>query len=152
MCSGANLIVRREVWLECEKELYPEIPSGDDMFLLEAVKRRGYQIAVIDDPAYTAIVRPLTTWRAFFRQRMRWAGKAPKYTDKDIIRCGRKVAIANILQFICPPLILIKFPFEYRLIKKREPHTSWYVALLLEIVYPLYMLICLIGGLFRKQW
>ncbi|MBR1381788.1 MAG: hypothetical protein IJ554_04875, partial [Paludibacteraceae bacterium] len=37
MCSGANLIVRREVWLECENELHPEIPSGDDMFLLEAV-------------------------------------------------------------------------------------------------------------------
>ena len=36
MCSGANLIVRREVWLECESELHPEIPSGDDMFLLEA--------------------------------------------------------------------------------------------------------------------
>nr|MCR5532653.1 glycosyltransferase [Paludibacteraceae bacterium] len=70
MCSGANLIVRREVWLACEKDLHPEIPSGDDMFLLEAVKRRGYKIGVLDEPAYTAIVRPLTSWRAFFRQRM----------------------------------------------------------------------------------
>ena len=49
MCSGANLIVRREVWLACEKDLHPEIPSGDDMFLLEAVKRRGYKIGVLDD-------------------------------------------------------------------------------------------------------
>ena len=152
MCSGANLIVRREVWLECEKELHPEIPSGDDMFLLEAVKRRGYKISVIDKPEYTAIVRPLTSWRAFFRQRMRWAGKAPKYTDRDIIRCGRIVAVANIFQILCPLIILVKFPIEYNLIKARVPQTKWYVALLLEILYPFYLLICLIGGLFRKSW
>ena len=152
MCSGANLIVKREVWLECESNLHPEIPSGDDMFLLEAVKRRGYKINVIDEPAYTAIVRPLTSWKAFFRQRMRWAGKAPKYTDRDIIRCGRIVALANILQLLCPLIILIKFPIEWSLIKAREPRTKWYVALLLEILYPFYLLICLIGGLFRKSW
>jgi len=152
MCSGANLIVKREVWLECEKDLHPEIPSGDDMFLLEVVKRHGYKIKVIDEPAYTAVVRPLTSWKAFFRQRMRWAGKAPKYTDRDIIRCGRLVAAANILQILCPLIILIKFPIEWSLIKAREPQTKWYEALLLEIVYPFYLLICLIGGLFRKTW
>ena len=152
MCSGANLIVKRDVWLECEKDLHFEIPSGDDMFLLEAVKRRGYKVSVIDEPAYTAIVRPLTSWKAFFTQRMRWAGKAPKYTDRDIIRCGRLVAAANIVQILCPLIILVKFPIEWSLIKAREPQTKWYVALLLEIIYPFYLLICLIGGLFRKSW
>ena len=153
MCSGANLIVKRTVWLECEGELHPEIPSGDDMFLLEAGKRRGYRIGVIDEPDYTAIVRPLTSWRSFFCQRMRWAGKAPKYTDKDIIRCGTWVIAINLLQILCPPIILIKFPIEYSLIKKREPRTSWYVALLLEILYPFYILISLFGGLFsRRAW
>ena len=152
MCSGANLIVKREVWLECEKELHPEIPSGDDMFLLEAVKRRGYKISVIDEPDYTAVVRPLTSWSAFFRQRMRWAGKAPKYTDRDIIRCGLRVSLANLAQLLCPLIIFVKFPIEYKLIKAREPRTKWYVALLLEVLYPFYLLICLIGGLFRKSW
>ena len=152
MCSGANLIVRREAWLACESDLHPEIPSGDDMFLLEAMKRRGMKIGVIDEPDYTAVVRPMTSWRAFLRQRMRWAGKAPHYTDPDIRRCGALVAAANILQLLCPPVILIKFPIEYSLILKREPHTAWYVALLLEILYPFYLLISLIGGLFRKDW
>ena len=151
MCSGANLIVKRDVWLDCEPDLHPEIPSGDDMFLLEAAKRRGYRVGVIDKPDFTAVVRPITTWRAFLRQRMRWAGKAPHYTDRDIIRCGRLVALANIFQLFCPPVILIKFPIEYSLIRKREPHTAWYVALLLEILYPIYLLISLIGGLFRRQ-
>ena len=153
MCSGANLIVRREAWLACESELHPEIPSGDDMFLLEAAKRHGLTIGCIDTPDFTAVVRPQTSWRAFFRQRMRWAGKAPHYTDPDIIRCGRFVVLANIFQLICPLIILIKFPIEYGLIKKREPRTPWYVALLLELLYPIYMLVAFFGGLLRtKQW
>ncbi len=166
MCSGANLIVRREVWLACEADIHPEIPSGDDMFLLEAAKRRGYQVRVIDTPDYTAIVRPLTSWRAFFRQRMRWAGKAPHYTDKDIRRYGAIVVAANIAQILFFPIILIKFPIEYRLIRAREktytvhhtpytkkPRTPWYVALLLEILYPIYMLVAFFGGLVRtNRW
>ena len=151
MCSGANLIVRRDVWLACEPDLHPNIPSGDDMFLLEAAKLGGYNVSVIDEPDYTALVRPLTSWRAFFRQRMRWAGKAPHYTDPDIRRCGCLVTAANIVQILCPLIILIKFPIEYSLIKKREPRTLWYVAFLLEILYPFYLLICLIGGMFRKK-
>ncbi len=158
MCSGANLIVRREAWLECEPDLHPEIPSGDDMFLLEAMKRRGMRIAVIDEPDYTAVVRPVPTWRAFFCQRMRWAGKAPKYTDKDILRCGAIVAAANILQLLFPLIILIKFPIEYNLVKKRLPSPppegrlgGVLVVLLLEILYPFYLLLSLVGGLFRQQ-
>ncbi len=151
MCSGANLIVRREAWLECESELHPEIPSGDDMFLLEAMKRRGKKITVIDEPDYTAVVRPVSTWRAFLHQRMRWAGKAPKYTDPDILRCGALIVAVNLLQLLCPLIILIKFPIEYSLIKKREPRTPWYVALLLEILYPFYILISILGGLFRRN-
>ena len=166
MCSGANLIVRREAWLACEPDLHPEIPSGDDMFLLEAMKKRGYKISVIDEPDFTAVVRPQTTWRAFFRQRMRWAGKAPQYTDPDILRCGALIVAANLLQLHCPLILLIKFPIEYGLIRRREalytvhhtpytkePRTPWYVALLLEVLYPFYILLSLLGGLFRqKKW
>ena len=228
MCSGANLIVRREAWLECEPDLHPEVPSGDDMFLLEAMKKRGMKIAVIDEPDYTAVVRPAPTWRAFFRQRMRWAGKAPKYTDPDIIRCGALIVAANLLQLLCPLIILVKFPIEYSLIRQRQMReqksqfsilnsqfsnlnsqfsilksqfsilnsqfstlnsqfsihnsptltsssfpSAWrqfsilnsqfsihksqfsilFIALLLEILYPFYILISLLGGLFRqKKW
>ena len=152
MCSGANLIAKRDRWLESYEDLHPEIPSGDDMFLLESFKRRGLKIAVLDDPQFEAIVRPHTSWRAFFRQRMRWAGKAPKYTDKDILRCGAMVLLANLLQLLCPLVLLIKFPIEYRLIKKRDASVSLFTALVLGICYPIYLFVSLIGGLFRRQW
>ena len=152
MCSGANLIVRRDRWLESWPDLHEDIPSGDDMFLLESFKRRGLTIDVLDLDRYTAVVHPQTTWKAFFRQRMRWAGKAPHYTDKDIRRYGALVLTANILQLLCPPIILFKFPFEYGIIKKRDASVSLIDALILELLYPFYMLICIIGGLFRRAW
>lgn len=159
MCSGANLVVRRERWLESYTDLHPEIPSGDDMFLLESFKRRGLKIRTISPNtqhsilnSLTATVRPLTSWRAFFRQRMRWAGKAPAYTDRDIILCGTWVALTNILQFLCPPFVLLKFPFDYALIRRRDPSVSLGIAFLLALLYPCYMLICLVGGMIRTAF
>ena len=152
MCSGANLIAKRDRWLESYPDLHPEIPSGDDMFLLESFKRRGLKISVLDDSRFEAIVRPHTSWEAFFRQRMRWAGKAPKYTDKDILACGAVVLGMNLLQLVCPLVLLVKFPIEYRLIRRRDKSVSLGTALLLEVVYPIYVLYTLIGGLFQKRW
>lgn len=156
MCSGANLIVRRERWLESYTDLHPEIPSGDDMFLLESFKRRGLKIKTLSlntQPStlnsLTATVRPQPSWRTFFRQRMRWAGKAPAYTDRDILLCGTWVAATNILQFLCPPVVLLKFPFDYALIRRRDPSVSLGIAFLLALLYPCYMLICLVGGIIR---
>ena len=152
MCSGANLIAKRDRWLESYEDLYPEIASGDDMFLLESFKRRGLTIGVSESEKLTAIVRPHTSWRAFWQQRMRWAGKAPKYTDKDILLCGAIVLLANVLQLLCPLVLLVKFPLEYTLIKKRDASVSLFTALVLGLIYPIYMLIALVGGLFRRQW
>jgi hypothetical protein len=152
MCSGANLIAKRDRWLESYDDLHPEIPSGDDMFLLESFKRRGLKIAVSEREELTAIVRPHTEWCAFWKQRMRWAGKAPKYTDRDILCCGAVVLGMNLLQLVCPLVLLVKFPIEYHLIKKRDKSVSFFTALALEIVYPIYMLICVVGGLIRKRW
>ena len=152
MCSGANLIAKRDRWLESYPDLHPEIPSGDDMFLLQSFKRRGLKIAVSESEEFTAIVRPHTSWRAFFRQRMRWAGKAPKYTDKDILLCGAIVLGTNLLQLICPLVLLVKFSIEYHLIKKRDKSVSFMVALLLELIYPFYTILSIMGGLFLKRW
>ncbi len=152
MCSGANLIAKRDRWLESYPDLHPEIPSGDDMFLLESFKQRGLKIAVSESEEMTAIVRPHTSWRAFFHQRMRWAGKAPKYKDKDILRCGAMVLGMNLLQLVCPLVLLVKFPIEYHLIKKRDKSVGLFTALLLEVFYPFYIIFSIIGGLVRKKW
>lgn len=151
MCSGANMIVRRGRWLESYADLHPELASGDDMFLLESFKRRGLRIGASDDEGLTAVVRPIRTWKAFFRQRMRWAGKAPAYQDMDIILCGSIVLIANLLQILCPAVMLVKFPLEYKLIRQRDARISIWTALLLELVYPYYLLFSLVGGVLSTR-
>jgi len=152
MCSGANLLVNREEWLKSWPDLHSEIPSGDDMFLLESFRRRGLRIMALDRPDLTATIQAVPNLRALLRQRMRWAGKASHYTDRYIIRYGALVLLANLLQLVCPLVLLVKFPMEYRLIKKRDPKVSFAIALILEIVYPFYILLCIFGGCLRRSW
>lgn len=149
MCSGANLMVRREVWLQAEPCLHPDIPSGDDMFLLEYCKRTGRTIAVCDDDRMTATVIAQPTLCGLFRQRARWAGKAPHYTDGDIRRCGALVTLAMVLQLICPPVVLLYLPWEYGLIRGRG--FAPLEVLLLALIYPYYALIALVSGLLHPM-
>ena len=149
LCSGANLIVRRDVWLEAEPHLHPEIPSGDDMFLLEYCKRTGRKIAVSEAENMTATVTAQPTLRALLRQRMRWAGKAPHYTDADIRRAGALVTVALVLQLLNPLFVLIWLPLEYNLI--RDNGFASLDIVLLALIYPYYALIALIGGLLHQQ-
>lgn len=159
MCSGANLIVRREQWLQSFNALHTQLLSGDDMFLLEDFKRRGLNVQALPDSANAAIAAPQPTLRALLHQRMRWAGKAPAYTDKDIRLSGTIVVLLNLLS-VCPPVWLIKFACEYYFLRKAHEYNlityySWQflITLLLSLLYPWYMLICLIGGLLkRKRW
>jgi len=152
LCSGANMIVNREQWLKSWPDLQEQIPSGDDMFLLESFRRRGLRIMAVDRADFTATVQAVSTLRGLLRQRMRWAGKAPHYTDRAIIRYGAVVLLVNLMQLLCPLVLIIKFPIEYSLIKKRDPEVSFGVALILEILYPYYILLSLLGGLLRRSW
>ena len=158
MCSAANMIVETESWLRCESELRPELTSGDDMFLLEAMKRRGMKVSSLFSPL--AYVSPQPTLRLLFGQRMRWAGKAPHYTDSDIRWCGAWVVLSNVLAVVCPPWLIMKWVADtvliarYRRAVGATKITAGHLCstLLLTIVYPWYMFICLIGGFFRKGW
>ena len=159
MCSGANLVVRRERWLESYDSLHPDMPSGDDMFLLESFKLRQLTISTL---CTTVDIAPVPSLGSLLRQRMRWAGKAPKYTDKDIRRCAMLVGCLNLLAVVCPPLWLLKFATEvyvlhyarkhYPMLFLFEPSFLWFLtAVLLSLLYPWYMLICLAGGLIKNK-
>lgn len=156
MCSGANLIVRKIQWLQSFPALHTGLPSGDDMFLLEDFKRRGLSISILYNQA---VITPQPTLGKLLRQRMRWAGKAPAYKDNDIRLCGAMVVTLNLLS-VLPPVWLIKYLIELRILKQARRYglgadypNLYPTTLLLSLLYPLYMLICLIGGAFRqKKW
>ena len=156
LCSGANLIVRRERWLESQDDLHMDLPSGDDMFLLESFKRRGLRIA---SGHMCMTIPPIAGLRQLMRQRMRWAGKAPHYKDKDIRSAGAVVVLLNLFSIIFPPLWLIKLLIEASIMSYGRQHYAFLMpkrsallVILLSLLYPWYMLISLIGGLLRKGW
>lgn len=146
MCSGANLIVKRSEWLQSEAALHHEIPSGDDMFLLEDFKKRHLRICALNHPYYTAAIQPIINIRQFFHQRMRWAGKADKYQDHDIQLFGIVSTIWLIAQALNPWLSII----STAIVRAITPQPI-IITFVLMLIYPYYALICLIGGLFRQQ-
>lgn len=159
MCSGANMLVRKAVWLQLEPELHPELPSGDDMFLLEAAKRHGLRVGTLDQPHYAATCFAQAHWRAFLRQRRRWAGKAPHYRDRDILQMGAWTAVSNLLTLLCPLWLIGKWLVDTKLIRKarfalpEEQTVSYADTLLLTLLYPWYMFYCLLSGLrHKKEW
>ena len=156
MCSGANMIVRRSVWLECAAELHADIPSGDDMFMLEAMKRH-HKTIVMGPSRLTATCFPPHSFSAFLKQRMRWAGKAPHYSDPAILLCGLLTLLSNLLVYLLPGWFILHYAANMHLLRRYAPAITltaqdYLIAVLLLFVYPLYMLISLIGGLLRKSW
>lgn len=75
--NAANLAYRKEVFLEGDAfENNYSIASGDDVFLLDKV-RRTYPNGIVFAKSKDVIVEThaMLGWTAFIHQRMRWAGK-----------------------------------------------------------------------------
>ena len=86
MCNGANLAYEKKVFFEVGGFTgIDNIASGDDMLLMHKIFER-YPERVLFLKSSHAIVKtkPAETLKEFFNQRIRWASKADKYTDKKI--------------------------------------------------------------------
>lgn len=79
--SGACLIVRTEAYRKAVDFLHVDHPSGDDVFLVQHLRRQGAQTVFMSAPSAAAKVQPRTSWPAFFEQRIRWGQKANAYPD-----------------------------------------------------------------------
>ena len=174
MCNGANMAYEREAALEVEKYRHDfNIPSGDDMFLLEQfVKNFGYK-NVKFLLSKSAIVKTKTckTIKDFFRQRRRWVSKTKAYTNWKIITTALIVFFFNvsiislfISAFFIPALwslyilfTLLKFFVDFPLLKKitnfmnQSDLMKW--ALPLEFIYPFYTTFTAVSGmLINVSW
>ena len=102
MCNGANLAFKKSIWLQCHSALHAEQPSGDDVFLLHAVKKMCGKIAFLKSEKIVVTTKPQTTLRDFMNQRARWTSKAANYTDPATI-------VVACLVFGLSALILLDF-------------------------------------------
>ena len=171
MCNGANMAYEREAALEVEKLRHDfNIPSGDDMFLLEQfVKNFGYRnVKFLLNKSAVVKTRTCKTIKEFFRQRRRWVSKTKSYTNWKIITTALVVLFFNLSifslflsAFFIPALwslyfllTLLKFVIDFPILKNITAFMNqgkilrW--ALPLEFIYPFYVVFTAISGLLLK--
>ena len=97
MCNGANMIVRRDIYLEHISGIRTDIPSGDDMFMLHNIKAANGKIFYLFRPELIISTRGNDNPLSFFTQRKRLIGKLPAYTDKFTVVTATITAVTNIM-------------------------------------------------------
>ncbi len=176
MANGAALSINREDFIECQNEMREDLASGDDIFLLQAMKKRGKHIHFVQDPTLVVGIEPHTSVKAFLIQRIRWGQKSSAYTDVFAKRAAWIVLLANLwfcmslqlagalgvrgafsaqllmLIFIVPKLVL-----DFIMANKSNEHfrTELSPKTLFRgiIIYPFYIIFVGISGFFyRPYW
>lgn len=167
MCNGANMAYERKAALEVEKFRKDfDIPSGDDMFLLEQfVKRYGHNnVKFLLSKSAVVKTKTCKTIKDFFRQRRRWVSKTKSYTSWKVIVTALIVLFFNlsiisllVSAFFVPALwsiyillTLLKFFIDFPLLKNitnfmnQGSLLKW--VLPLEIIYPFYVVFTALSG------
>lgn len=163
MCNGANLAFPKEIYLKHSANLYDEINSGDDIFLLQSLKQeRNSKIMWLESPEAIVTTRASASMSSFFQQRKRWISKVAFYTDKHIIIAGIATFAAVILQIayliggLFNPFLLIGFLLifllksvpDYLIIRnttRRYGKTDlmrWFLPS--QLIYPFYVLMVIL--------
>ena len=172
LCNGANLAFTKEVWLKSHKDLHDEEQSGDDIFLLESIKKSGGKIRFIKSEAAFVKTKPPKNISEFIQQRRRWAGKSIFYSDWQLIFTAAIVFSISLIslaylamsiekwQYIIGFLVLFVFKyaidtyFLYIVRRFFQLDRIWVYSLVLSFFYPFYVIFIAISSLtFRpKKW
>lgn len=99
ICNGANMAFRKEILLEKNEEaMNYKYTSGDDVFLLQEVKRRfgPGAISFIKDQNYWIKTTAETNVSEWLNQRMRWVSKSAGYKDAFLIFTSLLVFLVNL--------------------------------------------------------
>ncbi|MBX2974248.1 MAG: glycosyltransferase [Flavobacteriales bacterium] len=75
LAYGANIAFRRSAFSAVGGYGGDRFASGDDLFLVQRMKKAGKRIGGLLDVDALVTVEAEPTWRGFVRQRLRWAGK-----------------------------------------------------------------------------
>lgn len=174
MCNGANMAYERLAAMEVEKQRKDfNIPSGDDMFLMEYFIKNYSAENVKFLLSKTAIVKTNTCKNIseFFRQRRRWVSKTKSYTSWKILSTAFVVLFFNLsiisllVSALFSPTLLIpyflltflKFLIDYPLLRNITTFMNQKNLLIwtlpLEFVYPFYAVFTAISGmLINVKW
>jgi len=169
LCNGANFAFLKKSFLESKNDLHEEELSGDDIFLLQSIKKRKGKIQFLKSTEAFVETQPCKTIVEFFKQRKRWASKAKTYRDKFTVFIALLVflmcfnilvlLIVSIMQPIFWKIFVMVFIFKYLLDAGFLATVSnffslenvWLDAFFLSLFYPFYVVLVGLAGIVFKQ-
>lgn len=172
LCNAANLAFTKSVWQESFADLKLNEQSGDDIFLLESVKRRGGTIRFLKSESAIVRTDPMPTLKAFFQQRRRWASKSTSYTDSQLLITTYLIFFTSLLPFVIlaysfrhpvfllllPGVQLFKFVIDVQFLYSVQSffhlQKTLYYSFVLSLLYPFYIVSLAFTSVFFKptQW
>lgn len=106
LANGANMAFSKVAFQSVRGFEGERWASGDDVFLLQRMKRAGRRIGYLLDPEAVVAVQAETTFKAFWQQRLRWAGKM-----RGVGGSGKWVSAAGLML----PWFLLYVTFSFHL-------------------------------------
>ena len=166
MCSGANLLVRREAWLQAAAKLEWSEAGGDDQFLLGALKASGVPVAYAGHRESLVRTKTPVGVGEFLSQRARWAGKSRRYKDAGMLATAILVLLTQCVllgavgwMWVDPRIGWLWLPvaaangmvlWPAARFFRQERLLYWFPVA--QVLYPCYVLAVLIRLLIPNQW
>jgi cellulose synthase/poly-beta-1,6-N-acetylglucosamine synthase-like glycosyltransferase len=175
MANGASMAVQTDVYRQAVAAGYQKrFASGDDMFLLQYIRRHMGSRAIGYVPHNEAVVfiDPEPTLHQFVRQRLRWVSKAGGYTDVAILTVAAVTSLASLALVVAvvaaftsfatwhllPALFILKATADLPLLLLWSSHTGqqryllfWFAPL--QLLYPFYAVgFGLTGMILKTRW
>lgn len=140
LINAANMAFNKTDYLTYYPISTENIPSGDDMFLLEKLKRHKKNIRGFLNKGLIVTTKSENTLKDFIYQRIRWASKNKFYKDGWIQFFGGLIFLTNMaLIFICLHLIFV------------EQNRGVYIILLLTKWVIDFILLFLVSSFFKRR-
>ena len=142
MCNGANLAYEKKAFYKVGGFTgIDNIASGDDMLLIHKFAEQfPDRICFLKSKDAIVQTKPAVVIKEFINQRIRWASKADKYSDKKITAVLALVYFFNVWIFF----LAIESFFNYSNLK------IFFLLLLLKTIVELYFLFP-VAKFFNKQ-
>ena len=103
MCNGANLVYRKNAFIEVKGfQGNDDIASGDDEFLMHKMFLKWPdKIFFLKSPEAIVYTKPESDLSSFLQQRKRWVSKSRKYSNKNITAVLSGAWVFHLMLLIC---------------------------------------------------
>jgi cellulose synthase/poly-beta-1,6-N-acetylglucosamine synthase-like glycosyltransferase len=171
MLNAANLIFQRKIALEANNTIYDSnIASGDDIFLLHYIMKHydNKEITFLKNKDAIIQTKAPKTLKQWLSQRLRWASKAKYYKINNTSISALIIMLFNIALLFTFALLLFKsywllyinlliiklivdYPILHTASKFFNKKISFSAFIIIELLYPFYIVGIGILGLFIKS-